>query len=139
MTAALQRPLADAAGGGRAGTLKDIMTAQYARLAQALEDVIARLIQDTEVLLQAALPLFCVLRLCLQALHAVHSGRDDSLRLLNEVLFDEFLLVALEMKISALAGHRGGVRADRGGGGGPHGGHCALPAGLPWRLPHPHV
>ncbi|CAK0784167.1 hypothetical protein CVIRNUC_007370 [Coccomyxa viridis] len=49
MTASLRRAFADAAGGARAGTLKDIMTAQYSRLAQALEDVIARLIQDTEV------------------------------------------------------------------------------------------
>ena len=81
MTAALRRAFADAAGGGRAGTLKDIMTAQYARLAQALEDVIARLIQDTEVLLQAALLLLCTLRLCSQALHAVQSGHCNVARL----------------------------------------------------------
>ena len=74
MTAALRRAFADAAGGGRAGTLKDIMTAQYARLAQALEDVIARLIQDTEVLRQAVPLLFCALRLPLQALRAVQLG-----------------------------------------------------------------
>ena len=75
MSAALRRAFSDAAGGGRAGTLKDIMTAQYARLAQALEDVIARLIQDTEVALQdVVLLVFCALRLCLQALRAVQLG-----------------------------------------------------------------
>ena len=75
MIAALRRAFADAAGGGRAGTLKDIMTAQYARLAQALEDVIARLIQDTEVLLQAALLLLCVLAgIACCVIGAVHYG-----------------------------------------------------------------
>ncbi len=81
MTASLRRAFADAAGGARAGTLKDIMTAQYSRLAQALEDVIARLIQDTEVVPQAAVLLFCTLRLCLQALHAVQSGQCTVARL----------------------------------------------------------
>lgn len=33
------------------GALREVLTAQYARLAQLLEDAIARLVQDTEVLL----------------------------------------------------------------------------------------
>lgn len=32
------------------GALREVLTAQYARLAQLLEDAIARLVQDTEVL-----------------------------------------------------------------------------------------
>ena len=49
MTAALRRAFADAAAGGRVGALKEVMTAQYTRLAQLTEDLIARLVQDTEV------------------------------------------------------------------------------------------
>ena len=51
MTAALQRAFTEAAGGARVGALREVLTAQYARLAQLLEDAIARLVQDTEVLL----------------------------------------------------------------------------------------
>lgn len=50
MTAALRRAFAEAAGGARAGAVKEVMTAQYTRLAQLTEDLIARLVQDTEVL-----------------------------------------------------------------------------------------
>ena len=49
MTAALKKAFAEAAGGGRVGALKEIMTAQFTRLAQLMEDTIARLVQDTEV------------------------------------------------------------------------------------------
>ena len=49
MTAALRRAFAEAAGGWRAGALREVMTAQYTRLAQLTEDLIARLVQDTEV------------------------------------------------------------------------------------------
>ena len=49
MTEALRRAFAEAAAGGRVGALKEVMTAQYTRLAQLTEDLIARLVQDTEV------------------------------------------------------------------------------------------
>ena len=47
--AALRRAFAEAAGSGRAGALREVMTTQYTRLAQLTEDLIARLVQDTEV------------------------------------------------------------------------------------------
>lgn len=49
MTAALKKAFGEAASGGRVGALKEVMTSQYARLAQLFEDLIARLVQDTEV------------------------------------------------------------------------------------------
>ncbi len=49
MTADLWRAFAEAAAGGRVGALKEVITAQYTRLAQLTEDLIARLVQDTEV------------------------------------------------------------------------------------------
>ena len=39
----------EAAAGGRTGAVRELLSAQYPRLAQALEDTLAKLLQDTEV------------------------------------------------------------------------------------------
>ena len=92
MTAALRRAFADAAGGGRAGTLKDIMTAQYARLAQALEDVIRAPHTGHRGAASGCAPAaLCACRHCMLCNWGSTLWRKDSLRLLDEVRFDEFL------------------------------------------------
>lgn len=48
-TGALQKAFADAAAVGRAGLVRELLTAQYPRMARILEDTIAKLLQDTEV------------------------------------------------------------------------------------------
>lgn len=48
-TASLQRAFSDAATAGRGGLVREVLTAQYPRLAQLLEDTITKLLQDTEV------------------------------------------------------------------------------------------
>ncbi len=48
-TGALQKAFADAAAAGRAGLVRELLTAQFPRLARIFEDTIAKLLQDTEV------------------------------------------------------------------------------------------
>ncbi|CAL8469379.1 g8920 [Coccomyxa elongata] len=48
-TGALQNAFADAAAVGRAGLVRELLTAQYPRLARIFEDTLAKLLQDTEV------------------------------------------------------------------------------------------
>ena len=47
--ASLQRAFSDAATAGRGGLVREVLTAQYPRLAQLLEDTITKLLQETEV------------------------------------------------------------------------------------------
>ncbi len=47
--AALQRAFSEAAMAGRGGLVREVLTAQYPRMAQLLEDVITKLLQDTQV------------------------------------------------------------------------------------------
>ena len=49
VTERLAAKFGDAAAGGRAGPVRELLSAQYPRLAQALEDTLAKLLQDTEV------------------------------------------------------------------------------------------
>lgn len=48
-TGLLQRAFSDAATAGRGGLVRDVLTAQYPRLAQLLEDTMTKVLQDTEV------------------------------------------------------------------------------------------
>lgn len=48
-TGALQKAFADAAAVGRAGLVRELLTAQYPRLARIFEDTLAKVLQDTEV------------------------------------------------------------------------------------------
>lgn len=56
VTERLAARFGDAAAGGRAGAVRELLGAQYPRLAQALEDTLAKLLQDTEVPPPVGLP-----------------------------------------------------------------------------------
>ena len=49
MTAQLAAGFAEAAAAGREGAVRELLSGQFPRLAQALEDTLAKLLQDTEV------------------------------------------------------------------------------------------
>lgn len=48
VTAKLAAAFAEAAGTGRTGVVRELLSAQYPRLGQALEDTLTRLLQDTQ-------------------------------------------------------------------------------------------